>query len=182
MSVAERIMAAAVERLVSEGPEGLSISAVAAASGVSRPTIYAHFGTREQLLGAALERAAKHVVSQVVEQARGAATAADYVVEVTVAARAEFRRHPAMAPVAFPQRESILFGGDALGPEALAMARSFLGPLAELEPRLVPDMDEITEVCVRWLLSVLLFDSERTSTDERLRAFLHRRMVPALGL
>ena len=175
-------MQAAVERLAAEGPEALTISAVAAGSGVSRPTIYAHFGTREQLLSAALERAAGQVVSQVVEQARGASTAAEYAVEVTVAARAEFRRHPAMAPVAFPQRDPILFGGGALGPGALAMARSFLGPLEELEPRLGPQLDEIAEVCTRWLLSVVLFDSERTSTDERLRAFLHRRMVPALGL
>lgn len=182
VSVAENILEAAVARLVAEGPEAVSISGVAAGSGVSRPTVYAHFGSREQLLSQALQRAATRVITHVTERARGATTAADYIVEMIVAARAEFRSQPAMAPIAFPTRGGILFDGDALGPSALAMARSFLEPAKELEPRLSPEMSEIAEVCTRWLLSVVLFDSERSSTDDRLRGFLRRRLVPSLGL
>lgn len=167
---------------MADGPEAVTISSVAAGSGVSRPTVYAHVGSREQLLSEALQRAASRVITHVTERARGATTAGDYVVEMVVAARAEFRSQPAMAPVAFPMRGNILFDGDALGPGALAMARSFLAPLEEFEPRLSAELDEIAEVCTRWLLSVVLFDSERSSTDERLRAFLRRRLLPSLDL
>ena len=35
---------------------------------------------------------------------------------------------------------------------------------------------------MRFLLSVLTYSSENTSTDERLRGYLRRTLVPALGL
>lgn len=182
MSVEERILEAAAERLAAVGAEGLTISSVAETSGVSRPTVYAHFGTREQLMSAALQRTADRVLTRVTEQARGAATAADYVVEVVLAARTEFRHQPALAPVAFPQRGTILFDGDVLGPRALAMTRSFLAPLLEFDPRLAPQLDEIAETSIRFLLSLILFDSDNSRSDSRLREYLHRRLVPALGL
>lgn len=182
MNVEERILEAAVAQLAAVGAEGLTISSVAETSGVSRPTVYAHFGSREQLMSAALQRTADRVLTRVTEQARDAATAADYVVEVVLAARTEFRHQPALAPVAFPQRGTILFDGDVLGPRALAMTRSFLAPLLEFDPRLAPQLDEIAETSIRFLLSLILFDSENSRSDDRLREYLHRRLVPALGL
>lgn len=182
MSVEERILEAAVERLAAVGAEGLTMSAVAEASGVSRPTVYAHFGSRDRLMSAALQVTTDRVLTRVTEQARGVATAADYVVEVVLAARTEFRSQPALAPVAFPQRGTILFDGDVLGPQALAMTRSFLAPLLEFDPRLASQMDEIAETSIRFLLSLVLFDSDTSRSDARLRDFLHRRLVPALGL
>ncbi len=50
----------AVERLLERGAQ-TTISAVAAEAGLSRVTVYAHFGTREQLLEAVGRRAAQHV-------------------------------------------------------------------------------------------------------------------------
>lgn len=182
MNVEERILEAAVAQLAAVGAEGLTISSVAETSGVSRPTVYAHFGTREQLMSAALQRTADRVLTRVTEQARDAATAADYVVEVVLAARTEFRHQPALAPVAFPQRGTILFDGDVLGPRALAMTRSFLAPLLEYDPQLAPQLDEIAETSIRFLLSLILFDSDNSRSDDRLREYLHRRLVPALGL
>jgi hypothetical protein len=44
------------------------------------------------------------------------------------------------------------------------------------------DLDEVAEVFLRYLLSVLAYSSTSTETVDSLRAFLRRRMVPALGL
>jgi hypothetical protein len=35
---------------------------------------------------------------------------------------------------------------------------------------------------VRFLFSLVMFESERSASDDRLRGYLHRRLVPALGL
>ena len=35
---------------------------------------------------------------------------------------------------------------------------------------------------VRFMLSFVMYDSERTSSDEALRGYLERRLLPALGL
>ncbi|MFC7342844.1 TetR/AcrR family transcriptional regulator [Saccharopolyspora griseoalba] len=182
MDVHTRIVAAAIDRIAAAGYDGLSISAVSRLSGVSRPTIYAHFGSLEQLAAEALEVAAVRVISRVVERAREAGSAADYVVEVMVAARAEFRSQPALAPIAFPQRGSILFDGDPIGPGALELSRSFLLPLLEFDPELEPELDEISETTLRFLISLVMFESSTSRSDDKLRAYLHRRLVPALGV
>lgn len=162
MDVQERILEAAIDRLGAAGYDGLTISAVATRSGVSRPTVYAHFGTREKLISETVKLAAARVLTRIVEQARDATTAAEHTVEVMVAARAEFRRQPALAPIAFPQRGTHLFDGDALGPDAMEMARAFLAPLLAFEPRLEAELDEIAETCVRFLVSLVLFESPMT--------------------
>jgi hypothetical protein len=44
------------------------------------------------------------------------------------------------------------------------------------------DLDEVTETTVRILLSVLQFSSPRVATDAKLRAYLRRRLLPAIGV
>jgi AcrR family transcriptional regulator len=177
-----RILRAAVELLASAGFPGLTISAVARASGVSRPTVYAHFGSREELASAVLRLVTRQVTGRVVAQARRAATGADFVVEAIIALRREFRREPALAPLAFPQRGTIIFDADTLGPDALDVARDSLLPLLDFHPELADELGEITETVVRIFLSLVMFESELSASDATLRGYLHRRLVPALGL
>lgn len=60
----------AAERLLAEGTDA-STSAVAAAAGVSRVTLYAHFPTREALLEAVAERVIGRAASAIAEAAPG---------------------------------------------------------------------------------------------------------------
>lgn len=181
MDARARILEAAVECLGRGGYAGTTITAVARLAGLSRPSVYAHFGTREQLVSQALRQEAGEVVERVTAQARRASTAADFVVEATIAVRAEFRSRPALAPLAFPERSSPSLGHEAIGPEAMAMARAVLTPLLEYEPSLAEEIDEIAETLIRWTLSLAMFESDLSASDERLRAYLHRRLVPALA-
>lgn len=52
ISTRERILRATLEVLGRAGPTKLSLSEVAAAAGVSRPTLYRWFSSKEELLGA----------------------------------------------------------------------------------------------------------------------------------
>jgi hypothetical protein len=64
------------------------------------------------------------------------------------------------------------------------MAKRCLQPLLHYEDGRYADidLDEITETTVRMLLSVLQFSSPRVATDGKLRAYLRRRLLPAIGL
>ena len=53
----EEILAAAEVRLIADGPAGLRLQELAAEVGVSHPTILHHFGSREGLVSAVVERA-----------------------------------------------------------------------------------------------------------------------------
>jgi AcrR family transcriptional regulator len=179
----DKIIDAAIACISRRGLERTSISAIAAIAGVSRPTVYAYFDSREAVVSAALEKAAASVVARVIATARRRArTAGDFAVEALVVARREFRAEPALYPIGRPNPNDPWAAEQALSDEALAFARPFLAPIASYDPSLADDLDEITETLVRWLLSLLMFDSARTSSEAKLRAYLRRRVVPALGL
>ncbi len=52
MATREAILSAARELLARDGPDGMSVSAVATLAGINRGTAYQHFETREQLVAA----------------------------------------------------------------------------------------------------------------------------------
>ncbi|GAA1834757.1 hypothetical protein GCM10009836_11350 [Pseudonocardia ailaonensis] len=186
MDVRTRILEAAVECLSAVGFDGTSLSEVAERAGVSRPTVYRHFGSREKLVSEALLQLSGRIVERIWESAQGATSAAELVVETTLRARYEFRTQPALSPIAFPERATFSLARASLSAEALAMTRRFLAPVLEFEPDLADDLDEIAETVIRFLLSLVWFDVPSEpgagADEERLRGYLHRRLVPALGI
>ncbi|CAO5239501.1 TetR/AcrR family transcriptional regulator [Frankia sp. AgKG'84/4] len=177
-SLRGKIVDATVTCIRRRGIERTSISAIAATAGVSRPTVYAHFETRDALVSAALTAVGVQVSQTVVGAARRRArTAGEFVVEALVAVRREFRAEPALRP--------LLGGGhwdthDALSARALAVARPIIAPVVDYDTALEPFLDELVETAVRWLHSLLMFDSARTSSEARLRAYLRRAVVPVI--
>jgi AcrR family transcriptional regulator len=67
--VQHRAILDAAEVLLERGGQA-SITAVAAEAGVSRMTVYAHFPTRQDLLGAVVERAAMRPIRRLVDRGR----------------------------------------------------------------------------------------------------------------
>jgi AcrR family transcriptional regulator len=179
----DKILDAAVTCIRRHGVEHTSISAVATIAGVSRPTVYAHFSTREALVSAALEKAYGDIAAQVVARARQRSkTASEFVVEALVAARREFRAEPALNPVDWIHSRPWNSGQVISETGGLGIVRTILLPILSYDPALEPQLDEIAETSIRWLLSLLMFDSARTSSETALRAYLRRAYVPALKL
>ena len=64
------ILDAAERRLVEAGPSGLRLQEVAADVGVSHPTVLHHFGSREALVDAVLERVQQSIYAPILEELR----------------------------------------------------------------------------------------------------------------
>jgi AcrR family transcriptional regulator len=177
----EKIIEAAVVCIGRFGLERTSLSAIAGIAGVSRPTVYAYFDSREDLVSAAMRQAVATVTGRAVAGARRRArTAADFAVEMLVAARREIRAEPALYPIADLRGVLPWALGEELTDDVLAFARPFVAPVVEYDPSLAAHLDELTDLLARWLLSVVMFDSAWTATEPKLRAYLRRRVVPAL--
>lgn len=94
-AVAERnveAILAAAERLMARG-EAPSVSAVAAEARVSRPTVYAHFPERQQLVEAVVERTVSRVTSAIASAEPGNGAAAQALRRLVRASWSQLSRH-----------------------------------------------------------------------------------------
>lgn len=107
-AVAERNLEAildAAEALLGRR-EAASIAAVAAEAGVSRPTVYAHFSTREAILEAVVERAVGRSMAAYEAAEPDSGTAAEALDRVISASWHEIERHSAIGDAAMQQLSS----------------------------------------------------------------------------
>lgn len=98
-------------------------------AGVSRPTLYAYFGGREELLSEGLALASSWIVGEVVEEASHARSAPQFVVGATVAAARVLRLHRDLFAAAATARASasgaVWTASSALnGPGALSLSEN----------------------------------------------------------
>jgi AcrR family transcriptional regulator len=114
----------AAERLLASGQQA-SIAAVASEASVSRPTVYAHFPDRQQLLEALVERSVRGAMAALdaAEPERGPALAA--LQRLLAESWAEIGRHETIGAVAAAQ-----LSGEAMR-RAHESARAVIGSLIE---------------------------------------------------
>lgn len=181
MRARERILEATASLIERSGFDAVNMVAVARDAQVSRQTVYAHFGSREDLLSEAIIRISNQVFDRIDAQIAATSGASDHIVELVVAMRSELRRHPVLGALLFPGEGSLLFD-DGLFARATPVAARYLAPIVAREPKLAARFDDVVEIVVRFGLSVVLFNSDAIRTDDDLRSFLHRSLIPALNL
>jgi AcrR family transcriptional regulator len=178
----ERLLAGTLACLRAGGIERTSIAAVARASRVSRPTIYAHFASLDDLIHEAVQSAAVDLSARLGREIAGVEHSADRLVEFVVAAHREFKADPVVGLLMDVTVAAGLSHHGTLPAAMFELSRQPVAAVLRNEPEALGRIDEIIETTMRFLVSVLTYSSENTSSDERLRAYLRRTLVPALGL
>jgi AcrR family transcriptional regulator len=174
-------MDAAIACLQRYGLEKTGVGDIASAAGVTKPTIYNYFESRDELVQEALARAGRALGERLIDHARLFPTPADQVVEAVIFCLHEIPNEPGLAV-------TTRSGGEAIGqraalrPASLAIARHVLGELFGDRIDLATEFDEVSEILIRWMLSLLMLDGPVPRDEGQLRALLHRRMIPGLGL
>jgi len=178
----DRLIQGTLSCLREHGLAGTTIAGVARASGLSRPTIYAHFETLEALIHQAVEDAAVQLSARIAQEAERASTPGERIVEFVVTAHREFKADPVVALVMDISVAPGLTDHGLLSPAMFRLARGPMRATLRADPDALERLDEIIETVIRFLLSVLMYSSNHTRTDERLRGYLRRSLLPALGL
>lgn len=177
----DRLVPAVLACLREHGPEGTTISRIARASGLSRATIYTHFADRDAVLRYAMEDAALALSRRISRQLSGITDVGERIVEFVVVARHEFDADPVTAHMVevglLPRRER----DGVMSVRVLDLLRPHVSGLAAPGAP-AAELDELAETIARFVVSVLTYRSASTETDDQLRGYLRRRMLPALGL
>lgn len=172
----------AVDSLIAEGGSAIRVSDLARILGVSRQTIYRYFPGAEALVVGSQMRAANGFLDRLADHLRGWTNPAAAVVEGVAYAAEAFADDPLMARVL----DARLPGGAS----ASFTAAAAFGLGREMFRRYDVDwdahgfdqaaMDDLIELAVRTLQSILLDPPERPLNPVRLRSLLGRWLGPAV--
>ena len=173
-----RIMAAAVRCVQQHGIDRTSVAMIASEAGVSRPTLYAYFENRDEIVNQAAIAATESFVERVIEHTCQFDTASERLVESTLFSLRGIRADPALA---MRFRAGQLLHGP-LNADELFYARLCLGPVVELAPHIETWIDDASELAARVIISLLSREPMEERTEDEERAFLHRWWPRALGI
>lgn len=177
----ERLLEVAARCVARDGIAGTGIAHVALEAGVSRPTVYRYFKDRTELILSVLLQAGLRLASDVQAHIRELDSPGEKIVEAVLYTLRAIDENPVLRQVWQPA----MFDAELLHgftqPRSVTFARVALAETIEETGWSESEANEAMEYILRMILSLLAAPHPRRSEDE-LRQFLSRRLVPALGL
>jgi len=157
-TVEERILDAAVEAASVHGIGRMSVADVAKRAGLSRPTVYKRFPSKDELVRATVEREIRTIVGQVLAAIEGITDPRETIATGLLAALRIVREHPLLDRVVRTEPEllvPLLTTDDAL------IMRTVRQPVERILSAELPDLDTVTtrriaDVGARLLVSYAL--------------------------
>ena len=178
----KRIVVAAGE-LMDAGAGGVNIRQVAQRLGVARQTVYRYFPDTKALLSATAQHATDEFLADLARSLQGLTDPADAIVEAIALTFERLRQHRRFG-LLFAEAEHGRFTAEVTSPQAIAMGRVIVEHLDvdwAAHGWVEDDMDELVEVMLRFVQSLLVDPRELTRTPVELREFLHRWIGVAIA-
>jgi AcrR family transcriptional regulator len=164
---ASRILDAAIEAAAVHGVARLSMADVGRRAGLSRPTLYRHFASKQELLGAALTRESLAIVTAVLDAVAPVAGIGD-AIETAVAVTLQLTRdHPLLDRIVRTEPETLVpvLVSDGVGesPSILSLIRV---PVQSVIATKAPALDELTARRLADVLTRLLVSYAVNAPDD----------------
>lgn len=181
MATRDSILDATIEAVTLYGLAKLSMSDVATRAGISRPTLYKYFGSKDELIEAVVQREALALVSAVMAAADGHRETRDALEAAFVTALQLTREHPLLDRIIGTEPEALLpylttdrvdgdggadGGGDGLGGGAAVLL--FVRTAADtlIRERLADRIDEVMSRRLADMIARLLVSYAVSAPDD----------------
>jgi len=179
----KRIVAAAIASIERRGPQRSTVSDIAADLGITRPTIYRHFASTEDLLAAAAEVALDGWTARIGELTRGMNDAADLLVEAVAYLIERLPEEPLLALLLETDRMGLV-SKQMVMPAAVQRSRAMLEhthidwtALGFKGTR----MNDLVEFLLRMIQSMVIAPPEPPRSGAKLRKYLRQWIGPIVG-
>ncbi|MEH6550698.1 MAG: TetR/AcrR family transcriptional regulator [Pseudomonadales bacterium] len=176
----QRLCEAALECIKRNGLEKTSMSDIAKEAGVSRPTLYKYFKSKNDVFFAAIDAVAFSFAESVVRHAREFATVEERVIETIIYVVTELPRHRHLSLVINNECAAALSSRAFSDEATLVFSKMTAGPLIEIRPDLEEQGAEITEVMSRFAISMIAFPGRYSTDLAGLRELIRKRILPGL--
>ena len=177
----ERLLEVAAICVARDGIAGTGIAHVALEAGVSRPTVYRYFKDRDELVRSVLLQAGLRLANEVQEHIRSFPDEGEKIVAATLFTLRAIEDNAVLRQVWKPAMFDATVLQGFTQPASITFTRVALAEIIDSTGWSEEDAAESMELVLRLILS-LLATPEPRRTDDELREFLRRRLVPALGL
>ncbi|MGE0321914.1 MAG: TetR/AcrR family transcriptional regulator [Polyangiaceae bacterium] len=175
-----RVLEAAVRCVERWGIEKVSLGDIAKEAGVTRPTVYSYYDSRDAVVAAALLQRGYEFGERMKAHLRGFGGAEERLIEAVVYALDKLPKEPYLTLITDASLGEIVKRQALTSLEGQKICLEIFQVILEQREDLLPELPEIIEVSVRLLLSMLMVSGPRRRSKAELRAFLKRRLVPAV--
>jgi AcrR family transcriptional regulator len=179
----QRIIEAAMRCVDRAGPDQFTIAQVAEDLGIIRQTVYRYFPSTEHLFTAVGQYAVADFIDELADHLRAVRVPADWFVEALAMAIERLPDRPYLTLLLASGRTEP-FARGITSPEAMAVGRE----VVKRAPIDWPahgydsgDLDELIELMLRVLQSMVIDPPDPPRTPRQLRRFLRRWLAPALS-
>ncbi len=178
----QRVLEAAIACVKQWGIDKTSLLDIARQAGVTRPTVYRYFASREDVLSAALLQSAAGMAQRLVAHLDGLDDPAERFVQAILFLLDDVPKEPQLSVMTLSSfatyvSEDALINAEGFDLSLLLMKQILIGvDMAEDEWR------EVTEATIRMLLSLLNMAGPVKRDADDMRGFIVRRLLPMMGL
>ncbi|MGW3936607.1 TetR/AcrR family transcriptional regulator [Streptomyces phaeochromogenes] len=179
----QRIIDATARCIDRHGVTKTTLSDVAGELGVTRQTVYRHFGRISDIIGEVAAQGAESFVDLMIAHLQGITDPAEAVVEGMVFCVRTIPTEPRLS-LLLQLGDTTAFGRGATTRETIAYGAKMLQRFPVDWAAVGIDEDDLNglaEIIMRLLTSLLQHPSEPPQDETRLRTFLHRWLAPALS-
>lgn len=179
----KRIIDAAIASIERRGPQRTTVSDIAADLGITRPTVYRHFASTEELLAAAAEIALDGWTARIGELTKGMQDAADLLVEAVAFLIERLPEEPLLALLLETDRMRLV-SRQMVMPAAVARSRMMLehthinwAAIGFSGSR----MDDLVEFLLRMIQSMVIAPADPPRVGAKLRGYLRQWIEPVVA-
>lgn len=177
-----RILDAAIACVKKWGIEKVTLNDIAQEAGLTRPTVYSYYASRDEVVRHALLQSAYAFAEDAVRHIGKFDSPRDRLIEITLYALKRLPKEPVLALIQESGLASIMNTYALNSPEGNEIVRALFRVILKDMPVEDEELDEMVEVAMRFMISLLTLEGPRKRNDKETRAFLERRMLPALGI
>lgn len=176
------ILSAAIVCVKRWGIERVTLNDIAREAGVARSTLYNHYSNRDDVIRAALLQSAYGFGLTLFEHIQKFEGEQQRLIEAVFFALKILPDEPSLVLLSDASLSKMVQEHSLTTPQGLDIGTALLKAILIDHHYSIEAMQEMSEACIRFMLSLVTMQSPYERNDEQWRGFIARRLLPSLGL
>lgn len=178
----QQILDAAVSCVQRWGMERVTLNDIAYEARVARSTVYSYYSNRDEVIRAALLMSAYGFGEKLAAHIAGFDTPAERILEAIIYSLKTLPDEPSLALISDSALSQMVREHTLTTPAGMDIGTALFQLILQDERYSPTELAEISEVGIRFMLSLLTLESPHQRSDDELRGFIARRLLPSIGL